>query len=85
MLDQEENFYISLVSMSILQDIIFELPVQIVKLLNFKVSRLTTYSNFQLYKSLTLVLETMLFFAKAITINNNQQLLLKQFHLRSSK
>lgn len=85
MLDQEENFYISLVSTGILQDIIFELPVQIVKLLNFKVSRLTTYSNFQLYKSLTLVLETMLFFAKAITINNNQQLLLKQFHLRSSK
>lgn len=85
MLDQEENFYISLVSTSILQDIIFELPVQIVKLLNFKVSRLTTYSNFQLYMSLTLVLETMLFFAKAITINNNQQLLLKQFHLRSSK
>lgn len=84
MLDQEENFYISLVSTGILQDIIFELPVQIVKLLNFKVSRLTTYSNFQLYKSLTLVLETMLFFAKAITINNNQQLLLKQFHLRSS-
>lgn len=85
MLDQEENFYISLVSTGILQDIIFELPVQIVKLLNFKVSRLTTYSNFQLYMSLTLVLETMLFFAKAITINNNQQLLLKQFHLRSSK